>query len=132
MLNRARRNRALYSMPEVRALRRLVERRHEAKHRRVQLIVASATFSKRTLRVPLEPRACIGCTAPRCRPRAARGTLISVSWPQRLSSVNWTHSDFQPGATSHEPQRETFQLQPERRCVSHALRAIASAILTTA
>jgi Lhr-like helicase len=50
MLNRARRNRALSAMPEALALRRLVERRKDATHRRVQLVIASATLSRRALR----------------------------------------------------------------------------------
>lgn len=50
MLNRGRRNKALSALPEVVALRRLLKRRADAAHRRVQLIVASATLSRRALR----------------------------------------------------------------------------------
>ena len=50
MLNRSRRNRAMEKLPQAQALRRLVERRKDAEHTRVQLVLASATLSARVMR----------------------------------------------------------------------------------
>ena len=50
MQNRSRRDRALKRMPVARALGRLVERRTDGTYRRVQVVLASATLSRRTMR----------------------------------------------------------------------------------
>ena len=50
MRNRARRNKALERMPASLAVRKLLARNREAAHPRVQLVLASATLNKRSMR----------------------------------------------------------------------------------